>query len=81
MSMAKKMFGEVAFEMGFVTTDQLYQALTIQAKEEAAQRPYRFLGQILIDLGHMNEKQVLEVLKVLHSPKSQSETGAKEKTE
>ena len=76
MSMAKKMFGEVAFEMGFVTTDQLYQALTIQAKEEAAKRPYRFLGQILIDLGHMNEKQVLEVLKVLHSPKPQSEAGA-----
>ena len=68
--MAQKMFGEVAFEMGFVTTDQLYQALTIQAKAEAERKQYRFLGQILIDLGHMNEKQVLEVLKVLHPPGS-----------
>jgi hypothetical protein len=79
--MAKKMFGEVAFEMGFVTTDHLYQALTIQAKEEAAKKPYRFLGQILIDLGHMNEKQVLEVLRVLHSPKSPSEIGSREENE
>ncbi len=77
--MAKKMFGEVAFEMGFVTTDQLYHALTIQAKEEAAKKPYRFLGQILIDLGHMNEKQVLEVLSVLHSSRSKSESRLKEK--
>ncbi len=67
--MAQKMFGEVAFEMGFVTTDQLYRALTLQAKDEVEKKPYRSLGQILIDLGHMNEKQVLEVLKVLHGPK------------
>jgi len=68
--MAQKMFGEVAFEMGLVTTDELYKALTIQAKEEVEKKPYRSLGQILIDLGHMNEKQVLEVLKILHGPKT-----------
>jgi hypothetical protein len=67
--MAQKMFGEVAFEMGFVTTDQLYRALTIQAKQEVEKKPYRSLGQILIDLGHMDEKHVLEVLKVIHGPK------------
>jgi hypothetical protein len=68
--MAQKLFGEVAFEMGFVSTDQLYKALTIQAKDEVEKKPYRSLGQILIDLGHMNEKQVLEVLQVLHGPKA-----------
>ena len=70
--MAQKMFGEVAFEMGFVTTDQLYKALTLQAKDEVEKRPYRTLGQVLIELGHMDEKQVLEVLKVLHGPKAKS---------
>jgi len=64
--MAQKMFGEVAFEMGFVTTDQLYKALTVQARAEVEKKTYRSLGQILIDLGFMSEKQVLEVLKVLH---------------
>jgi hypothetical protein len=70
--MAQKRFGELAFEMGIVTTDQLYQALAAQAKDEAEKRPARFLGQILIDLGHMNEKQVLDVLKVLHGPKAKA---------
>ena len=44
----------------------LYEALTIQARLEAAQEPYRFLGEILSELGHMSEKQVLEVLNELH---------------
>ena len=28
----RKMFGEVAFEKGFITSEQLYEALAIQAK-------------------------------------------------
>jgi hypothetical protein len=75
--MAQKRFGELAFEMGFVTTDQLYQALAAQAKDEVEKKPARFLGQILIDLGHMNEKQVLDVLKVLHGPKAKSQAKRK----
>jgi hypothetical protein len=67
MPVAQKMFGEVAFELGFVTTDQLYRALTVQARAEVEKTTYRSLGQILIDQGAMNEKQVLEVLKVLHA--------------
>jgi hypothetical protein len=77
--MAQKLFGEVAFEMGYVTTDHLYRALTIQAKDEVEKKPSRSLGQILIDLGHMNEKQVLEVLKVLHGPKAKA-SQARRKT-
>ena len=77
--MAHKMFGEVAFELGFVTTDQLYKALTIQARDEVEKRPYRSLGQILIDLGHMDEKQVLEVLNVLHPPAGSRESPIKKR--
>jgi len=66
------MFGEVAFEMGFVTTDQLYRALTIQAKNDVERKPPRMLGDILVELGSMTEKQVLEVLKALHGPKAKS---------
>ena len=62
-----KLFGEIAFERGYVTTDQLYEALTIQAKLEVVSHPYKFLGEILIDLRHMTEKQVLEVLRLIHS--------------
>ena len=62
-----RMFGEAAFEMGYVTTAQLYEALTIQARQEADGEPQRrFLGEILVDLGYMSEKQVLEILTHLH---------------
>ncbi len=62
-----RLFGEAAFELGYVTTGQLYEALTIQARQEAeGTAPRRFLGEILVDLGYMNEKQMLEVLTHLH---------------
>ena len=64
--MAKKLFGEIALEKKLVTTDKLYHALTVQAKAEVEGRAYRSLGEILIEMGFMTEKQVLEVLKVLH---------------
>lgn len=67
MSSGKRLFGEVAFEKGFISSDQLYEALAIQARDEVRNRPYRFLGQILIDLGYVTEKKVLEVLNEIHS--------------
>lgn len=60
-----KMFGEVALEKGFVTAEQLYQALTLQARDTLEGRPERLLGQILLELGAMNESQIAEVLDVL----------------
>lgn len=63
----RRMFGEVAFEKGYISVEQLYEALSIQARDEVQGRPYRFLGQILIDLGYMTEKQVLDVLNELHA--------------
>lgn len=62
-----KLFGEIALERGFVTVAELYEALTIQARAEAAGEAYRFLGEILTELGYMTEHQVLEVLNVLHA--------------
>ena len=66
MSGQPRLFGEVALGKGYVSVADLYEALTIQARLEAAQGPYRFLGEILSELGHMSEKQVLEVLNELH---------------
>jgi hypothetical protein len=77
---AQKLFGEVALELGFVTTDKLYEALTIQARADVEKKPYRALGQILLELGHMTEKQVLEVLKVIHGGGSRRSSRAASKT-
>ncbi len=74
MSSDRKLFGEVAFEKGYISSEQLYQALQQQARAEVRNKPYKFLGQILIDLGYMTEKQVLEVLNELHSTEPVRET-------
>lgn len=71
MSGDTRLFGEVAFEMQCITTAHLYEALALQARDEVSGSPHRFLGQILIDLGYMTDKQVLEVLEVLHGSSSQ----------
>ena len=66
MSGQPRLFGEVALDRGYVTVANLYEALTIQARLEVEQEPYRFLGEILSELGYMTEKQVLEVLNEIH---------------
>lgn len=60
-----KFFGEVALEKRYVTADQLYEALTIQARDKVDGKPERLLGQILLELGHMNEDQIRQVLDIL----------------
>lgn len=66
MSPGTRLFGEVAFEEGFVTTAQLYEALQKQARLEAEGLPHRFIGEILVELGHLDEPQVLKILNILH---------------
>ena len=64
-----KLFGEVALEERFVTSDQLLEALTSQAKDKAEGKPERLLGQILLELGYLTEVQITNVLDVLYPVK------------
>ena len=66
MGSTTRLFGEVAFEEGFVTTAELYEALQEQARLEVAGLPHRFIGEILVELGHLDEPQVLQILNILH---------------
>lgn len=63
-----KLFGEVALEKKFVTPEQLYEALTIQVRVRSEGGEEKLLGQILLELGYMNEVQVSIVLDVLYPP-------------
>ena len=67
MDSVPRLFGEVALEKSYVTVAQLYEALTIQARAEARNEPYQFLGQILTELDYMTDRQVLEVLSEIHA--------------
>jgi len=58
-------FGVVAARKGFVTKDQILEALDVQLTENLSTGKHRLIGTILIDQGHLNISQVNEVLAYL----------------
>lgn len=61
-----KFFGEVALEKKFVTSEELYNALTQQARTKVDTGEEKLLGQILLEQGYITADQVTEVLDVLY---------------
>ena len=58
-------FGVVAVEKGYITTDQLFEALKVQVQEDLEKETHRLLGEILFEQNAMTQEQKDEVLKVL----------------
>jgi hypothetical protein len=58
-------FGHVAVQKGFITQDQLLEALKVQVEEDLAGEPHRLLGRILCEQGAMRWGQVGKVLLIL----------------
>lgn len=61
------MFGEEAIAKGYLQQDDLEKALTLQQDSRAENDQVKFIGEILIDMNLMTEKQVLDVLTALHA--------------
>ncbi|GAB6907490.1 hypothetical protein DESC_350030 [Desulfosarcina cetonica] len=61
-----KRFGTIAVEKRFITTEQLLEALKLQAEENIGTEKHRLIGQILFDLGYITESQIEEVLEVIN---------------
>ena len=59
----EKRFGTIAVEKGYITIDQLMDALEIQVRENLARERHRLIGEILFDLGFLTQPQIEEVLK------------------
>lgn len=55
-------FGVIAIDLGFVTPDQVKEALAEQIDDNLAGRPHRLIGRILLDQGAMTPQQIDEVL-------------------
>ena len=66
MSDRYKFFGEIALEKRFVSADQLYEGLNLQERNRVEGVIEKQLGQILLELGYMDEEQIREVLDVLY---------------
>jgi len=58
----QKRFGTIAMENGFITTEQLCEALKIQIMEEVEKKKHKLIGTILFERGHMTFPQIHEVL-------------------
>ncbi len=58
-------FGMIAVDKGFVTPDQLKEALAKQIEDDLSARPHRVIGRIFFEDGRMTHRQIEEVLNVL----------------
>jgi hypothetical protein len=60
-------FGVVAVKRGFITPEQLYDALTTQVEEELEGSKRRLIGQILLEKGYITIPQISLVLEIMNS--------------
>jgi hypothetical protein len=61
--LTQKRFGKMAIEKGFITEDQLREAINIQITSEIKNGESIPTGEILFDLGYINRAQIEEVRK------------------
>jgi|COG998Drversion2_1049125.scaffolds.fasta_scaffold223903_2 hypothetical protein len=60
-----KRFGTIAVDKGYISENQLIEALELQAKENIKEGKHRLLGQIFLDEGLLTETQVDEILETM----------------
>jgi hypothetical protein len=58
-----KRFGAVAIDKGFITLENLIEAMKIQILENLQGTDHRLIGQILWEEGYIKTEQINEVLK------------------
>jgi len=58
-----KRFGAVAIDKGFITLENLIEAMKIQILENLQGLDHRLIGQILWEEGYIQTEQINEVLK------------------
>ena len=61
-------FGTIAVEKGFVTAEQVIEAMNIQILEDMEKREHRLIGTILLDQGIITISQIDEVLRDMVNP-------------
>jgi len=64
----EKRFGTIAVEKGFITRDQLFEAIKIQLTEDIEGKKHRLIGTILFEEGYIDIRQIDEVLKTMGMP-------------
>ena len=65
-------FGVIAVDKGFVTPDQLKEALTEQADDNLSNSPHRLIGRIFFDKGWITDEQIDIVMNELFKLKKEN---------
>ncbi len=60
-------FGLLALKKGYVTERQLGMAVSLQMKEDIEQAPHRYLGEIMLDMGLLNNTEIEDLLLSLNN--------------
>lgn len=60
-------FGNIAIAKGFITPEDLLNALKIQVQEETEKKKHSLIGQILLEQGVISGEQIQQVLAELFS--------------
>ncbi|SPD76083.1 hypothetical protein PITCH_A820002 [uncultured Desulfobacterium sp.] len=63
----EKRFGVTAVKLGFITSDQLVEALAVQVAEDISTGDHDLIGKILFEQGILNMEQIDHVLKSMNS--------------
>ena len=61
----EKQFGIIAIEKGFISSEELIEALKIQVKEDIKYETHRLIGEILLDQNFITAQQIQEVLNTI----------------
>ena len=61
-----KRFGIIAVDKGYISEDQLFDALEMQAKENVNEGKHRLLGQIFLEKGILTATQVDEIIETMN---------------
>ncbi len=59
-------FGRIAVDMGFVTREQVKEAIDEQIADDIANKPRRLIGEIFFDKGWITHQQITIVTTVLN---------------
>lgn len=65
----KHRFAALCTKKGLIDDEQIIEALKIQVKENIEEKTHRPIGEILMELGHMNKKQVEDILNMIIEPR------------
>ena len=65
----KQRFAVLSMRKGYITEEHVIEALKIQVNENIENKTHRPIGQILLELGYMNKRQLKDVMDMFIEPR------------